>query len=283
MKAPLALVTGGLLLSLLIVTTLAGPLFLPAPEAMDLTARLASPSSDHLLGTDELGRDILARLVEGGRVSLAVAALTATLAALFGTAIGLVSGYYGGMADSALMRLTDGVMALPLLPLLIVLAAADPTRLGIPADLAASEPMAVARLALIVACVSWTGVARLVRGSTLSARARDHVRAAEALGAGPARVMVRHILPDVASPVVVAATLSVGHVILIESALSFLGLGLRPPLASWGNMLTGAMDVVWTAPAMAIWPGVAIFVTVLAFNLLGEGLQRFLSPSLCRR
>lgn len=283
MKAPLALVTGGLLLSLLIVTTLAGPLFLPAPEAMDLTARLASPSPDHLLGTDELGRDILARLVEGGRVSLAVAALTATLAALFGTAIGLVSGYYGGMADSALMRLTDGVMALPLLPLLIVLAAADPTRLGIPADLAASEPMAVARLALIVACVSWTGVARLVRGSTLSARARDHVRAAEALGAGPVRVMVRHILPDVASPVVVAATLSVGHVILIESALSFLGLGLRPPLASWGNMLTGAMDVVWTAPAMAIWPGVAIFVTVLAFNLLGEGLQRFLSPSLCRR
>lgn len=283
MKAPLALVTGGLLLSLLIVTTLAGPLFLPAPEAMDLTARLASPSPDHLLGTDELGRDILARLVEGGRVSLAVAALTATLAALFGTAIGLVSGYYGGMADSALMRLTDGVMALPLLPLLIVLAAADPTRLGIPADLAASEPMAVARLALIVACVSWTGVARLVRGSTLSARARDHVRAAEALGAGPVRVMVRHILPDVASPVVVAATLSVGHVILIESALSFLGLGLRPPLASWGNMLTGAMDVVWTAPAMAIWPGVAIFVTVLSFNLLGEGLQRFLSPSLCRR
>jgi peptide/nickel transport system permease protein len=283
MKAPLALVTGGTLLSLLIVTTLAGPLFLPAPEAMDLGARLASPSPDHLLGTDELGRDILARLVEGGRVSLAVAALTATLAALFGTAIGLVSGYYGGMADSALMRLTDGVMALPLLPLLIVLAAADPTRLGIPADLAASEPMAVARLALIVACVSWTGVARLVRGSTLSARARDHVRAAEALGAGPVRVMVRHILPDVASPVVVAATLSVGHVILIESALSFLGLGLRPPLASWGNMLTGAMDVVWTAPAMAIWPGVAIFVTVLAFNLLGEGLQRFLSPSLCRR
>ncbi|EPY02557.1 ABC transporter permease [Magnetospirillum fulvum] len=216
MKAPLALVTGGLLLSLLIVTTLAGPLFLPAPEAMDLTARLASPSPDHLLGTDELGRDILARLVEGGRVSLAVAALTATLAALFGTAIGLVSGYYGGMADSALMRLTDGVMALPLLPLLIVLAAADPTRLGIPTDLAASEPIAVARLALIVACVSWTGVARLVRGSTLSARARDHVRAAEALGAGPVRVMVRHILPDVASPVVVAATLSVGHVILIE-------------------------------------------------------------------
>jgi len=283
MKAPLSLIAGGTLLSLLIVVTLAGPAVLPAPEAMDLTARLAPPSPDHLLGTDELGRDILSRLVEGGRVSLAVAALTATLAALFGTTIGLISGYYGGTADSALMRLTDGVMALPLLPLLIVLAAADPTRLGIPPDLAQSEPMAVARLALIVACVSWTGVARLVRGSTLSARARDHVRAAEALGAGPVRVMVRHILPDVASPVVVAATLSVGHVILIESALSFLGLGLRPPLASWGNMLTGAMDVVWSAPAMAIWPGVAIFVTVLAFNLLGEGLQRFLSPRPCRR
>jgi peptide/nickel transport system permease protein len=283
MKAPLSLLAGAALLLLLTAATLAGPLLLPDPEAMDLAVRLGPPSADHLLGTDELGRDVLARLVQGGRVSLAVAALTATLAALFGTAIGLLAGYVGGRIDSALMRLTDGVMALPLLPLLIVLAAADPARLGIPPELAASEPVAVARLAVIVACVSWTGVARLVRGSTLSVRARDHVRAAEALGAGPMRVMVRHILPDVASPVVVAATLSVGHVILIESALSFLGLGLRPPLASWGNMLTGAMDVVWTAPAMAIWPGAAIFITVLAFNLLGEGLQRRLAPSLCRR
>ncbi|WP_235720866.1 ABC transporter permease [Magnetospirillum molischianum] len=268
---------------LLILATLAGPMMLPDPEAMDLAVRLGSPSTDHLLGTDELGRDIAARLVQGGQVSLVVAALTATLAALFGTVIGLLSGYYGGPLDSALMRLTDGVMALPLLPLLIILAAADPAQLGMPPDIATSEPVAVARLAVIIACVSWTGVARLVRGSTLSTRARDHVRAAEALGAGPVRVMVRHILPDVASPVVVAATLSVGHVILIESALSFLGLGLRPPLASWGNMLTGAMDVVWTAPAMAIWPGAAIFATVLAFNLLGEGLQQRLSPDLCRR
>ncbi|CCG42879.1 ABC transporter permease protein; putative dipeptide transport protein [Magnetospirillum molischianum DSM 120] len=283
MTAPLSLWAGGGLLLLLILATLAGPMMLPDPEAMDLAVRLGSPSTDHLLGTDELGRDIAARLVQGGQVSLVVAALTATLAALFGTVIGLLSGYYGGPLDSALMRLTDGVMALPLLPLLIILAAADPAQLGMPPDIATSEPVAVARLAVIIACVSWTGVARLVRGSTLSTRARDHVRAAEALGAGPVRVMVRHILPDVASPVVVAATLSVGHVILIESALSFLGLGLRPPLASWGNMLTGAMDVVWTAPAMAIWPGAAIFATVLAFNLLGEGLQQRLSPDLCRR
>lgn len=283
MTAPLPLVAGAALLLLLIAATLGGPPLLPDPEAMDLAVRLGPPSAEHWLGTDELGRDVLARLVQGGRVSLAVAGLTATLAALFGTTIGLLAGYLGGRIDSALMRLTDGVMALPLLPLLIVLAAADPARLGIPPDLAASEPVAVGRLAVIVACVSWTGVARLVRGSTLSVRARDHVRAAEALGAGPVRVMVRHILPDVASPVVVAATLSVGHVILIESALSFLGLGLRPPLASWGNMLTGAMDVVWSAPAMAIWPGVAIFLTVLAFNLLGEGLQRRLAPTLCRR
>jgi len=283
MKVSPSLLLGSTLLLLLIGATLVGPALLPDPESMDLAVRLGPPSPDHWLGTDELGRDILARLVQGGRVSLAVAALTATLATLLGTTIGLLAGYYGGWLDSALMRLTDGVMALPLLPLLIVLAAADPTRLGIPPDLAASEAVSVARLAVIVACVSWTGVARLVRGSTLSARARDHVRAAEALGAGPVRVMLRHILPDVASPVVVAATLSVGHVILIESALSFLGLGLRPPLASWGNMLTGAMDVVWSAPAMAIWPGAAIFFTVLAFNLMGDGIQRRLSPRLCRR
>ncbi|CAA7627028.1 ABC transporter permease [Magnetospirillum sp. SS-4] len=269
---------GVLILLLLALAALLGPLLLPEPDAMDLAARFAPPSPDHPLGTDELGRDLAARLLQGGRISLAVALATALLATIIGTAIGLVAGYHGGLADAALMRLTDGVMALPLLPLLIVLAAADPAKLGVPADIQGSESFAVARLAAIIACVGWTTVARLVRAATLSVRGRDFVRAAVAMGASPSRIMLRHILPNVASPIVVAATLSVGHIILIESALSFLGLGIRPPLASWGNMLTGAMDAVWSAPQLAVWPGAAIFLTVLGFNLLGDGLQRSLNP-----
>ena len=267
------------LLALLALASLFGPALLPDPETMDLAARFAPPSLEHVFGTDELGRDLAARLVQGGRVSLAVAAATALLAALLGTTIGLLAGYHGGRADAVLMRLTDAVMALPLLPLLIVLAAADPAKLGLPADQSASEGFAIARLVAIIACVGWTTVARLVRASTLSVRSRDYVRAATAMGAGPIRIMLRHVLPNVASPVVVATTLSVGNIILIESALSFLGLGIRPPLASWGNMLTGAMDVVWSAPAVAVWPGAAILVAVLGFNLLGDGLQKKLSPA----
>ncbi|TAN79006.1 MAG: ABC transporter permease [Magnetospirillum sp.] len=269
---------GVLLLILMLLAAVLAPLVLPEPEALDLTARFAPPSLDHLLGTDELGRDLASRLAHGGRISLAVALATALLAAVIGTIIGLVAGYHGGLADAVLMRLTDGVMALPLLPLLIVLAAADPAKLGVPSDIMGSEGFAVGRLVAIIACVGWTTVARLVRASTLSARARDYVRAAVAVGASPTRIMIRHILPNVASPIVVATTLSVGNIILIESALSFLGLGIRPPLASWGNMLTGAMDVVWSAPALAVWPGAAIFLTVMAFNLLGDGLQKRLNP-----
>jgi peptide/nickel transport system permease protein len=230
------------------------------------------------LGTDELGRDVLARLLAGGRVSLAVAAATAALAAAIGTAVGLSAGFAGGRLDALLMRLTDAVMALPLLPLLVVLAAIDPAQLGLSAEIQETEAFVIGRMAVIIALVGWTTVARLVRASTMAARARDYVRAAEAMGVPPLRIMLRHVLPNVASPLVVAATLSVGNIILVESALSFLGLGVRAPLASWGNMLTGAMDQVWSAPLLALWPGIAIFLTVLAFNLVGEGLQRALDP-----
>lgn len=270
--------TGTAILLLLLAAVLAAPWGLPAPESMDLALRFDPPSLAHPLGTDDLGRDIAARLAQGGLISLAVAAITALMAALIGTTIGLLAGYHGGFADSVLMRVTDGVMSLPLLPLLIVMAAADPAKLGVPPGMTESEMFAVLRPALIIACLAWTGVARLVRAATLSVRTRDYVRAAEALGARPSRIMLRHILPNVASPIVVATTLSVGNIILIESALSFLGLGIRPPLASWGNMLTGAMDVVWSAPLLAFWPGAAIFATVLGFNLLGDGLQKALDP-----
>lgn len=271
-------VVGLLLLLVLAGGALASPWAAQDPELMDLTAIFAPPSPEHWLGTDELGRDVLARLAHGGRISLAVAAATAVLAAVLGTLLGLLAGYHGGRLDALLMRLTDGVMALPLLPLLIVLAAIDPAKLGVPAEQLGGEPFAIARIVIIIGAVGWTTVARLVRAQTLSVKARDYVRAATAIGASPARIMRRHILPNVASPVVVATTLSIGNIILIESALSFLGLGIRPPLASWGNMLTGAMNVVWSAPEQALWPGLAIFLTVLAFNLVGDGLQHALDP-----
>lgn len=273
-----ATVAAALLLAALAVLALAAPWIAPAPDALDLMARMAPPSAEHPLGTDELGRDILARLLHGGRVSLAVAGATALLAAVIGTTVGLWAGYHGGRADAVLMRLTDGVMALPLLPLLIVLAAIDPAKLGLEPQAANSEAFAIGRIVAIIALVGWTTVARLVRAQTLSVKARDYVRAAVAVGATPGRIMLRHVLPNVASPIVVATTLSVGNIILIESALSFLGLGIRPPLASWGNMLTGAMTAVHSAPHLALWPGLAIFVTVLAFNLLGDGLQEALEP-----
>jgi peptide/nickel transport system permease protein len=269
---------GMVVLVLLSFGALSAPWLAADPEALDLSAIYAPPSATHWLGADELGRDVLARLLNGGRVSLAVAAATALLAALLGTGLGLLAGYHGGKLDATLMRITDGVMALPLLPLLIVLAAIDPAKLGIPPDVLGSEGFAIGRIVLIIGLVGWTTVARLVRAQTLSIKARDYARAATAIGAGPGRIMRHHILPNVASPIVVATTLSIGNIILIESALSFLGLGIRPPLASWGNMLTGAMNVVWSAPEQALWPGLAIFVTVLAFNLVGDGLQRAMDP-----
>ncbi|MGE5515040.1 MAG: ABC transporter permease [Bacteroidota bacterium] len=269
---------GFVVLAVLVGGALLAPWLLQDPEAMDLSALFAAPSAEHWLGTDELGRDVLSRLAHGGRISLAVAAATAVLAAMFGTGFGLLAGYYGGRLDAILMRLTDGVMSLPLLPLLIVLAAVDPAKLGIPPDVLGTEGFGILRIVAIIGTVGWTTVARLVRAQTLSVKARDYVRAATAIGASPRRIMRHHILPNVASPIVVATTLSVGHIVLIESALSFLGLGIRPPLASWGNMLTGAMNVVWSAPEQALWPGLTIFLTVLACNLVGDGLQRALDP-----
>jgi peptide/nickel transport system permease protein len=250
---------------------------------VDLHHRLAAPSFAHLLGTDELGRDLLLRLLEGGRISLAVGLAAAIAAAVLGTTIGLVAGYRGGRLDAVLMRLTDGVIALPLLPLLVVLAAIDLRKLGLPAWLVQSEAVSLYRIIALIALVGWTTVARLVRGATLSLRAQDFVRAAVALGAGPARIMLVHILPNLASPIIVATTMSVGGIILLESVLSFLGLGIEPPVASWGNMLTGAQETVATAPQLALYPGLLIFITVIACNFLGDGLQDALDPRGRRR
>jgi peptide/nickel transport system permease protein len=247
-------------------------------NAADLFLRMQPPSAQHPLGTDELGRDLLCRLLYGGQVSLAVGLIAAVFSAIIGTAIGLVAGYAGGLADRVLMRVNDAVIALPLLPLLIVLAAVDLGKLGLPPEIATSENVSLYRIVVIVSLFGWNTVARLVRAETLALRQREFVRAAVALGTTPRSIMWRHILPNAVSPIIVATTLSVGQIILFESTLSFLGLGIQPPTASWGNMLTNAQEVIWSAPELAVWPGLLIFLTVIAFNFLGDGLQDALDP-----
>ena len=242
-------------------------------QTINLFQRNQPPSLEHPLGTDEIGRDLLARLLQGGRVSLAVAVVAALASAVIGTTIGVIAGYYGGRFDALLMRFTDGVISLPLLPLLIVLAAIDLSKLGLPPSVTQSEDVSLYRIILIISVVGWTTVARLVRAETLTLKQREFVRAAVAQGATAGRIMRVHILPNAVSPIIVATTLSVGNIILFESVLSFLGLGIQPPVASWGNMLTNAQELIWSAPQLAVWPGLLIFVTVIAFNFLGDGLQ----------
>ena len=274
-------------LATLLLLSLAAPLIAAArgvdPTATDLFRRFEPPSAEHWLGTDDLGRDLLQRLLDGGRVSLLVGLAGAVLSAVLGALIGVTAGYLGGRLDSFLMRFTDGVISLPLLPLLIVLAAIDPAKLGIPRELAQSETFSLYRIVAIVALTGWTTAARLVRAETLSLKTRDFARAARALGARPVRSRYRHFLPNAAGSLVVATTMSAGALILLESTLSFLGLGTQPPAASWGNMLTGAQELLHEAPLLALWPGLLIFLTVIAFNFVGDGLQDALDPRSERR
>jgi peptide/nickel transport system permease protein len=270
------------LLAILLLAALVAPFVERAlgldANAVDLAARLLPPSAHHPLGTDELGRDLLLRLLYGGRVSLAVGLAAALASTTLGTSIGLCAGFFGGQVDAALMRLTDAVIALPLLPLLIVLAAIDVSKIGLPASFVENEHSSLYRIIAIVALAGWTTVARLVRGASLALRARDFVLAAEALGAGSLRIMGTHLLPNLLGPVTVATALAAGQVILFESVLSFLGLGIQPPTPSWGNMLTGAQEVLWTAPWLAVFPGLLIFATVAGCNRLADSLSAILDP-----
>lgn len=267
-----------LLLALIAVASFAGPPLAAALgidlQAVDLLDRLAGPSPAHPLGTDELGRDVLFRLLEGGRVSLSIGVAAAIAAAALGTTVGLIAGYVGGWTDRVLMRAADALIALPLLPLLIVLAALDLAKLGVPATVVGSDEISLMRILVLTVFVGWTTAARLVRGATLVTRERDFVRAARSLGASTPHILWLHILPNVTAPLIVATTLSVGDIILLESVLSFLGLGVQPPLASWGSMLSNAQELITTDPKLAFYPGLMIFLTVIACNLFGDALQR---------
>jgi peptide/nickel transport system permease protein len=264
------------LLGTLALGALAAPFVAAAlghdPFAPDLFARFEPPSSTHPLGTDDLGRDILLRLLYGARVSLAVGLAAALAATIIGTTAGLLAAWRGGVADALIMRLADFMLALPALPLLVLLAAADPSRIGLPARGEATGD--VLRIVVILAVFGWVGVARLARAAALATFSRDHVRAARALGATEARILRRHVLPALLPPIAVATALAVAGAILAESTLSFLGLGISPPAPSWGNMLANAQELVFSAPWAAVWPGLAIMATVAGCTLVADGVRR---------
>jgi len=266
-KHRLAIIGGTIGLALTLMALLAPWIAPYAFDSISLGSRWRTPSTAHVFGTDELGRDVLTRIMYAGRISLTVGFVVAFNVSIIGMIVGSVAGFYGGKVDVILMRLVDVLLSVPTLPLYLILAALIPGG-------------GVSRIILIFTAFGWTGVARLVRGQVLILRGQDFVEAARALGASETRLILRHLLPNSLAPVIVAASLAVGGAILGESALSFLGLGIAPPTPSWGNMLQRAQEYIWNAPYLAIFPGFFIFITVLSFNFLGDGLRDALDPRL---
>ena len=256
---------GAVLLILLALFVVIGP-FLSHydPNANDLFSILNKPSSEHLLGTDDMGRDLLTRLMYGGRISLAIGLVSAIISMVLGSLVGALAGYYGGIVDGVLMRLTDLILTIPTLPLLMVCGAVFKP----------SPPFLVVMISLL----NWMSTARLVRSKFLTLRTLDYAKAAQAIGARNGRIIFRHLLPNSLGAIIVTATLTVGRAIIMESTLSFLGVGINPPTASWGNMLQDASSTMTRAPLTAIAPGILILLTVLAINFLGDGLDDALDP-----
>lgn len=253
------------------------------PETEKLQSLLNHFNVFHLFGTDELGRDVFIRLIYGTRVSMGVGILVAIASALFGLLIGSVAGFYGGVIDAVLMRITDGLLSLPMIPVLIVVAAIDLTKLPFLKALISTSNESVFKMVIILCLFSWMTVALLVRGSILSLREREFVLAARTLGAKDSTIIIRHMFPNVIAPMLVSITLGVGESILFEAALSFLGLGIMPPTPSWGNMLNNAQELIYQSPFLAILPGVLIFITTVSFNYLGDGLEDAIDPKSMRR
>ena len=251
------------------LTALLAPWLAPYdPTRLHLDALLMPPCADFPFGTDALGRDVLSRLLYGGRVSLWVGFVAVGIALCIGVSLGLIAGFWGGLVDELVMRAVDVMLCFPSFFLIL-------------AVIAFLEP-SLGNIMIVIGLTSWMGVARLVRAESLSLRNREFVDAARLAGARAPRVLLRHILPNALAPVLVSATLGIAGAILIESALSFLGLGVQPPSPSWGNMLLEGKDVLEIAPWMSVYPGLAILITVLGYNLLGESLRDILDPRLKR-
>jgi peptide/nickel transport system permease protein len=236
------------------------------PGHIDLKQVLLPPNSQHWLGTDTLGRDVLSRIIYGSRVSLKVGFVAVGLATLIGLIVGASAGYYGGWVDLVLMRFVDLMLCFPSFFLIL-------------AVIALLEP-SIWNIMVVIGATSWMGVARLVRAEILSLKEREFVTAARALGASDVRLILRHLLPNALAPVMVSATLGVAGAILTESALSFLGLGVQPPTPSWGNILTAGKDNIEIAWWLSVFPGLAILITVMSYNLLGEGIREAIDPRL---
>jgi len=262
-----AALAGLMVITILIVAAVFAPLLAPYnPYAVALDARLLPPDQTHLLGTDELGRDILSRLLYGARVSLWVGLVTVALSSVIGVTGGVVAGYRGGYWDAVIMRLVDVFLAFPVIVLAIAIVAV--------------RGPGLTNVLIALALVYWTTYARVSRSIVLALREEEYTWAARTLGATPTRIMLRHLLPNAAAPLIVLASLGMGNAIVAEAALSFLGLGIQPPEASWGSMLNFGMQFLRDASFLSTTPGLAIFVTVLGFNLLGDGLRDALDPRL---
>jgi len=264
----MALLGAGVIGGLILTATVGPVLMKQNPFEQNLLERLSPPSSVHWMGTDDLGRDVLARVVQGSRVSLTVGLLAAGLSVFLGTGIGLFAGFRGRGWDAVTMRVLDVLLCFPTIFLILMV-------------IAFLEP-SVLTVMLVIGLTSWMGLARLVRGETLVLKERDFIWAARGLGLSETRILLVHLLPHLLSPVMVAATLGVGGAVLTESALSFLGLGVQPPNPSWGSLLSAGKDYIHMAWWLTVFPGLALFATVLGFNLLGEGFRDVLDPRMER-
>jgi peptide/nickel transport system permease protein len=260
-----AVVSAGIIVLLGLGAIGAGSLGLPDPLSIDLAHKFAPPfEKGHLLGADELGRDVLSRLLHAGRISLTVGLAAMAVTVVFGAALGALAGFFRGIVDAALLRVTDAMLSFP--PIFMLLA------------LAAFVRPSLASMTVIIGITSWMDITRMVRGQMLSLREQEFVVGAEGLGASSARILLRHLMPNTVGIIAVAATLAVARAILLESYISFLGYGIQPPLASWGNMLNNAQSYFTAAPWVAIFPGVMITLAVTSFNFLGDGLRDAFDP-----
>jgi peptide/nickel transport system permease protein len=265
-KNKLMLAGSGIVLLLFIVSFLAPWLAPYDPGQIDLKNVLASPSLNHWFGTDQLGRDVLSRMIWGARISLKVGFAATGVAIIIGTILGALAGYYGGWIDSAIMRFVDIMLCFPTFFLILAI-------------IAFLEP-SIWNIMVIIGLTGWMGVTRLVRADFITLRERDFVSAARVIGASDARIIFMHILPNALASILVAATLGIAGAILTESALSFLGIGVQPPTPSWGNILTAGKDNIDIAWWLSLYPGLAILITVVGYNLLGEGIRDALDPRL---
>ena len=262
-------VFGSIVLSIIILAAIFAPVIAPYEfEDQNLINKLKEPSKEHLMGTDRFGRDVFTRLLYGARVSLLVGFASVLGSITIGTIVGAIAGYFGGKIDAILMRIVDIILSIPQIFLLITL-------------VTIFQP-GIDKLILIFAILGWTGTARLVRGEFLSLRSREFVLASKTVGTKSYKIIFSHILPNAMGPIIVSATLAVGGVILAESALSYLGLGIQPPDPSWGNMLQDAQNytIMLTAPWYPLFPGLMILITVLSFNFVGDGLRDALDPKI---